>query len=89
MPASVKANDALYRSVSPAVDDSNIPCASILPFSWVTRRPSSSACSSNRSAISVSALYLRERSRDHGEVMNACLAAAMAAPASASPPSYH
>ncbi len=89
MPVSVSASAALCRSVPPAVVDSNMPWASILPFSFVTSAPSSPACASKRSAISLRARCRRTRSRDQDAESNACLAAAMAARASASPPSAH
>src|ERR1700731_2566262 len=89
MPLSVRAWAALCRSVGLGEFPSNRPSAIFLPFSLVTSVPSSSARASKRSAISVRARWRRLGSRDQGEVSNARRAAAMAARASASPPSAH
>src|SRR5580704_12268076 len=89
MPVSVRAWAALCRSVGLGDVPSNRPSPIFLPFSLVTSVPSSSAWASKRSAISLRTRWRRLRSRDQGEVSNARRAAAMAARASASPPSAH
>src|SRR5260370_2719991 len=89
MPVSVRAMAALCRSVGPGDAPSNRPSAIFLPFSFVTSVPGAAARASNRSAISLRAGWRRLRSRDQGEVWNARRGAAMAARASASPPSAH